>query len=587
MTVKAFIFDLDGVLTDTSEYHYRAWKRLADELGIPFHRQRNEALRGVSRRRSLELLLDGRPATEAQMEEWMERKNRYYGKFLKELTPDDLLPGALDLLREIRRAGLKVGIASASKNTRTVLDRLNLWPLADAVSDGYSMERTKPAPDLFLHCARQLGVMPEEAVVVEDAAAGVEAALAGGFWTVGLGPEARVGAAHATFPSLEGVTLAGILSRLPFLMELRPTDPWRVVEAAFRPNLLHRMETVFTIGNGYLGTRGTLEEGYPGDIPATLVHGVFDDHPLVYTELVNFPNWLPLTLSVEGERFRMDRGTVLAYRRELDLRTGVLTRLVRWRSPVGHTVDLKIERFVSLADSHLMGIRYRVTALDFSGTVELRAGLNGYAMNPELYHWQPVDQGAIGPQAVYLHTRTRHSGIAACLAAHLSVVAPQEVIYTLTDCENAPAVVARTTVRPGDTLVAEKRVTLFTGREVADVREAALAALEAAVARRYDDLRVANDAAWAQEWEACDVVIDEQSDLCTAHHYDGQHLVHHRHDDADFPGRAAGYSRGPLRSSPDRRGQPIPDSPPRHHPRAAASHLLCGDDGHHWLLSGL
>jgi beta-phosphoglucomutase len=188
MNVKAFIFDLDGVLTDTSEYHYRAWKRLADELGIPFDRQRNEALRGVSRRRSLELLLDGRPATEAQMEEWMERKNRYYVESLEALTPDDLLPGALDLLREIRRAGLKVGIASASKNTRTVLDHLNLWPLADAVSDGYSVERTKPAPDLFLHCARQLGVAPEEAVVVEDAAAGVEAALAGGFWTVGLGP---------------------------------------------------------------------------------------------------------------------------------------------------------------------------------------------------------------------------------------------------------------------------------------------------------------------------------------------------------------------------------------------------------------
>jgi trehalose/maltose hydrolase-like predicted phosphorylase len=268
------------------------------------------------------------------------------------------------------------------------------------------------------------------------------------------------------------------------------------------------METVFTVGNGYLGTRGAFEEGYPGDSPATLVHGVFDDHPLVYTELVNFPNWLPFTLTVEGERFRMDRGTVLAYRRELDLRTGVLTRLVRWRSPAGHTVDLKIERFASLADPHLLVLRYRVTALDFSGTVELRAGLNGYAMNPELYHWQPVDQGAVGSQAVYLRTRTKRSGIEACLAAHLAVAAPGEVTYAPMDCENAPAVVARTAVRPGDTLVAEKRVALFTGRDVPDVHEAALAALEAAAARRYDDLRAAHEAAWAREWEACDVVIE-------------------------------------------------------------------------------
>lgn len=255
MGIKAFIFDLDGVLTDTSEYHYRAWKRLADELGIPFDRKRNEALRGVSRRRSLELLLDGRSATEEQMAEWMERKNRYYVESLESLTPADLLPGALELLEELRQAGLKVGIASASKNTRTVLDRLNLWNLADAVSDGYSVERTKPAPDLFLHCAQQLGVAPEEAVVVEDAAAGVEAALAGGFWAVGLGPWERVGNAHAVFPSLEGVTLADVLSRLPVPAESLPTDTWRVAEQEFRPERLRQMETVFTIGNGYLGTR--------------------------------------------------------------------------------------------------------------------------------------------------------------------------------------------------------------------------------------------------------------------------------------------------------------------------------------------
>ncbi len=119
-----------------------------------------------------------------------------------------------------------MGIASASRNTRTVLDRLNLWPLADAVSDGTSVERTKPAPDLFLHCARQLGVAPEEAVVVEDAAAGVEAALAGRFWTLGLGPQARVGNAHAVFPSLEGVSLAEALSRLPVALGgPAPTDP--------------------------------------------------------------------------------------------------------------------------------------------------------------------------------------------------------------------------------------------------------------------------------------------------------------------------------------------------------------------------
>jgi beta-phosphoglucomutase len=212
--IKAVIFDLDGVLTNTSEYHYRAWKRLADELGIPFDRQRNELLRGVPRRRSLELILDGRPATEGRMQEWMARKNSHYVEYIQQMTPADILPGALELLEELRTSGIKVGIGSASKNTRTVLDRLHLWDYVDGVSDGHSVQRQKPAPDLFLHCARQLGVDPSEAIVVEDAASGVEAALAGGFWTVGLGPQERVGAAHAGFPSLEGITLRAVLDAL-------------------------------------------------------------------------------------------------------------------------------------------------------------------------------------------------------------------------------------------------------------------------------------------------------------------------------------------------------------------------------------
>ena len=214
LEIKAIIFDLDGVLTNTSEYHYRGWQRLADELGIPFDRQRNELLRGVPRRRSLELILDGRPATEEQMEEWMARKNRYYVESIQQMTPADVLPGALELLQEVRQAGIRIGIGSASKNARTVLDRLHLWNYMDAVSDGYSVERHKPAPDLFLHCARQLGVDPREAIVVEDAASGVEAALAGAFWAVGLGPEERVGAAHIIFPSLESVHLQDILAAL-------------------------------------------------------------------------------------------------------------------------------------------------------------------------------------------------------------------------------------------------------------------------------------------------------------------------------------------------------------------------------------
>jgi beta-phosphoglucomutase len=214
VTLRAFIFDLDGVLTDTAEYHYRAWKRLADEEGLPFTREDNEHLRGVSRRESLMLILKGRAYPEEQMQEMMDRKNGYYLEFIEEISPRDLLAGAKELLEEIRAAGLKSALGSASKNAGEVLDRLGIRPLLDAVSDGYSVERQKPAPDLFLHAAAQLALRSAECVVVEDAAAGIEAAKAGGFRTVGLGPRQRVGEADVIFPNLAGVHLADLLRAL-------------------------------------------------------------------------------------------------------------------------------------------------------------------------------------------------------------------------------------------------------------------------------------------------------------------------------------------------------------------------------------
>lgn len=209
--IRGFIFDLDGVITDTAEYHYRAWKRLADELGIPFSRQDNEALRGIPRRESLLLLLGGRTLPEAEMLVCMERKNNYYLEYIREVTPENLLPGSIELLHEIRSAGLKCAIGSASKNTCEVLERLGILELFDAIADGYSVERQKPEPDLFLFAASELNLQPSECIVVEDAAAGIEAALRGGFHTVGIGPRERVGGAEQIFPSLEGVTLAMIM----------------------------------------------------------------------------------------------------------------------------------------------------------------------------------------------------------------------------------------------------------------------------------------------------------------------------------------------------------------------------------------
>ena len=212
--IKGFIFDLDGVLTDTAEYHYRGWKRLADELGIPFTREANEALRGIPRRASLLMILGDRTFPEEQLEEMMERKNRYYLEFIREIVPRDLLPGARELLKEIRAAGLKSALGSASKNASEVVERLGIADLLEAIADGHSVWQQKPAPDLFLYAAAQLGLTPPECVVLEDAAAGIQAARAGEFHSVGLGPQERVGDADLVLPSLEGIHLSELLTAL-------------------------------------------------------------------------------------------------------------------------------------------------------------------------------------------------------------------------------------------------------------------------------------------------------------------------------------------------------------------------------------
>jgi beta-phosphoglucomutase len=214
MQLIGFIFDLEGVIIDTAEYHYRAWMRLADEEGIPFTTADKEAIQGASPRQSLLMLLKGAQCSDEDLLRMLERKNHYYQDLIQSITPKDVLPGALKLLMEIRLAGGKTALASASKDANDVVLHLNIDWLFDAISDGYSVDRQKPSPDLFLHAADQLGLPPECCVVFEDAQAGIEAARSGCFRSVGLGPVERVRKAEIVFPNLENVHLKDILNRL-------------------------------------------------------------------------------------------------------------------------------------------------------------------------------------------------------------------------------------------------------------------------------------------------------------------------------------------------------------------------------------
>jgi beta-phosphoglucomutase len=213
LPVRAFLFDLDGVIADTTEYHYRSWKRLAEEEGLPFTRADNEALRGLSRRASLNQLLREQPLDEATAQAWMARKNAYFSSYLEQMTPADLLPGVAQLIDEARAYGLKTAVASSSQNAKRVLERLGVLDRFDVVGDALCVANTKPAPDIFLWVLERLSVPPQAAVVFEDSAVGVAAARKAGCWVVGVG-SADLGGAHLLLPTLAAAHVEAILAAL-------------------------------------------------------------------------------------------------------------------------------------------------------------------------------------------------------------------------------------------------------------------------------------------------------------------------------------------------------------------------------------
>jgi len=214
LEIHAFIFDMDGVITDTVELHYRAWERLTQDEGIPFTRADNDRLRGLSRRDCLNYVFRGRTLDESAAQALMVRKNDYFLELLQHMTPDDALPGVRRLIDEGRAAGLKIGLASSSQNVYAVLEKLNLRSAFEAIGDNKSVARTKPAPDVFIWTAGRLNINPANALVFEDSEVGIEAAHTGGFWTVGIGDPAIVGRAHIVVPDLSGVTVPGLIAQL-------------------------------------------------------------------------------------------------------------------------------------------------------------------------------------------------------------------------------------------------------------------------------------------------------------------------------------------------------------------------------------
>jgi len=203
------IFDLDGVIVDTAKYHFLAWQRLAEEMGFDFTEDHNEALKGVSRMASLEILLrvGGIVKDDEEKIELATRKNNWYVEYISHMTPEEILPGSIDLLNLLRSEGILTAIGSASRNAGMILDRIGLRTMFDAIIDGNKIHSAKPDPEVFLKGAEELGLAPENCVVFEDAQAGIEAAIAGGMKCIGVGSPLNLGRANLVVPDLKNITL--------------------------------------------------------------------------------------------------------------------------------------------------------------------------------------------------------------------------------------------------------------------------------------------------------------------------------------------------------------------------------------------
>ncbi|TVR33042.1 MAG: beta-phosphoglucomutase [Nitriliruptor sp.] len=505
----AVIFDLDGVLTDTAEFHYLAWQQLADAEGLPFDREANEQLRGVSRRDSLLLLLGDREVDQDHFDDMMERKNELYLTSLERMGPQDALPGAVALVIDAKRRGMKVAIGSSSKNAPFVLDRLGLTGLFDAIADGNSVQDAKPAPDLFLAAAQMLDLAPDACIVIEDAESGVDAALAAGMTAVGIGPKARVGHAHHRFLTTADVDLARILPCDEARLEQGPvlSDGWVVVDDHHDPGQIVNVATSHLTGNGYLGYRGTLPEWGRDATVGCTVSDTWDNADGKWSELCNVPNGLFATWEHLGQPIAVPAHEVTSDRdlleRRLDIRYGRQHR--RYAPSQGPIRQLVDERFASMDERHLLAQRQRVFAAP-GDRLTFTSGIDGQVWSLNGDHFAFVEP-QIHDDALAMRMNTTERGLPIAVAQVVRIRGGQVHAERVIEDERQLLRVMDVEVGDDGVVIVDQVMTVYSGNDVEYPLRESLAVARAAIDDGYESLLARHALAWDALWERVDVQI--------------------------------------------------------------------------------
>jgi beta-phosphoglucomutase family hydrolase len=568
----AVVFDMDGVVTDTVSLHAAAWKVMFDEVladpraGVegslrPFDavedyrryvdgRPREDGVVAFLEARGVDVPLGGPddPAGCWTVHGLAARKNEIF----LELTAAEgvrVLPGTAALLQRLRAAGTPLALVTASRNAEALLSSAGLEGVFDVVVDGNVAAAVglpgKPDPATFLEAARQLGVAPERAAVIEDAVSGVTAARRGGFGLVVAIDRAR------QRRDLERAGADFVLDDVSELdLGVSRSDPWRLVYEGFDPVHETHREALTTLGNGYLATRGAMPEHADDGVhyPGTYLAGVYnrltstvEGEERIDEELVNAPNWLPLDLAIEDGGWWSDDGlTELDERRELDLRRGLLTRRLRLVDGQGRTLNVVQRRVVSMDRAHVCALETTVVPEGWSGRVRALSGIdtgvvNGNAVESRLLanrHLAEVAVEHLGDTVlaeaetmqskvrIATALRTRVTGAAVSHATTTAGPPPATTDESASDAASDRVVPAAVQIEvevvDGQPVVVEKTCAIVTSRDDAESspRDGALAEL-ARTDYDFDELLRRHDRAWQQLWEhyAVDVDTDDPVQL--------------------------------------------------------------------------
>ncbi len=383
--IKAALFDLDGVVVFTDKYHYLAWKKLCDEKGWDFNEQVNNRLRGIPRIDSLNEILkhNNTDLPYEEKERLASIKNEYYIELLQELNESDIYTGSVEFIEKLRARGVKIALCSSSKNAPFVLEKLNISHLFDAVVTGKDIKNAKPDPEIFLKGAEWVGVPYQHAVVFEDSLVGIQGAKTGKMKSVGVGNREETEELADQF-----ITDYGEIDIDTFVecgkIKAAPVDEYALIEDEFKKSEIAHHESLFALGNGYLGVRSTYSQTEEGELCGTYINGIFTN--IMYNHLVKFkgyatknevtvnlPDWRIIELFIDGERAAFQNKNIEKSSRRLDFKTGQLCHKYIFKTASGKQAAVESIRLVNRENVHGAECSLKVTALNFEGEITLKS----------------------------------------------------------------------------------------------------------------------------------------------------------------------------------------------------------------------